>query len=65
VQIVIVALGVAAFMISRIYKNPWIAPVEFLALAAISIPFYVMVLGRMDRIALQRREPLIAELCRA
>jgi len=65
VQIVIVALGVAAFAISRLYKNPWIAPVEFLALAAISIPFYVTVLGRMDGIALRRREPLIAELCRA
>jgi len=65
VQIVIVALGVATFAISRLYKNPWIAPVEFLALAAISIPFYVTVLGRMDGIALRRREPLIAELCRA
>jgi ABC-2 type transport system permease protein len=65
VQIVIVALGVAAFAISRLYKNPWIAPVEFLALAAISISLYVMVLGRMDSIALKRRETLIAELCRA
>ena len=65
VQIVIVALGVGAFAISRLYKNPWIAPVVFLALASISIPFYVMVLGRMDGIALKRRETLIAELCRA
>jgi hypothetical protein len=65
VQIVIVAVGVAAFVIARLYKNPWIAPVEFLVLAAISIPLYLMVLRRMDGIALQRRETLIAELCRA
>ncbi len=64
VQLVIVGFGVAAFTISRLYKNPWIAPVEFLALAAISIPFYVIVLRRMDSIALKRRETLIAELCR-
>ena len=62
---VIVGVGVAAFMLSRLFKNPWIAPVEFLILAAISIPLYVMVLQRMDGIALQRRETLIAELCRA
>jgi ABC-2 type transport system permease protein len=65
VQIVIVAVGVAAFVISRLLKNPWIAPAEFLILAAVSIPLYVMVLGKMDGIALQRRETLIAELCRA
>ena len=65
VQIVIVGVGVAAFMLSRLFKNPWIAPVEFLILAAISIPLYVMVLRRMDGIALKRRETLIAELCRA
>jgi ABC-2 type transport system permease protein len=65
VQIVIVAIGVTAFVISRLYKNPWIAPLEFMALAAISIPLYLMVLSRMDGIALQRRETLIAELCRA
>jgi ABC-2 type transport system permease protein len=65
VQIVIVGVGVAAFAISRLYKNPWVAPMEFFALAAISIPFYLMVLRRMDEIALKRRESLIAELCRA
>jgi ABC-2 type transport system permease protein len=65
VQIVIVAIGVTAFVISRLYKNPWIAPLEFMALAAISIPLYLMVLSRMDGIALQRRQTLIAELCRA
>jgi ABC-2 type transport system permease protein len=65
VQIVIVAFGVAAFAIARLYKNLWIATVLFLVLAAISIPIYVMVLRRIDGIAIQRREALLAELCRA
>jgi hypothetical protein len=34
-------------------------------LAAIAVPLYVMVLGRLDKIALKRREVLLAELCRA
>ncbi len=65
VQIVIVGLGVAAFTIARLYKDLWIATLLFLVLAAISIPIYVVVLRRLDRIALQRQETLVAELCRA
>lgn len=64
-QIVVVGVGVAAFAIARLYKNLWIATVLFLALAVISIPLYLVVLRRLDGIALQRRETLIAELCRA
>jgi hypothetical protein len=65
VQIVTVGLGVAVFAIARLYKNLWIATLLFLALAAISIPLYIFVLRRVDGIALQRRETLVAELCRA
>jgi ABC-2 type transport system permease protein len=65
VQIVIVAFGIAAFMIARFYHNLWIATLIFLILGAISIPIYVIVLHRIDGIALQRRETLLAELCRA
>jgi ABC-2 type transport system permease protein len=65
VQIVIAGVGVAAFVIARLYHNLWIAAITFLALAAISIPLYVMVMRRIDGIALQRREALVAELCRA
>jgi hypothetical protein len=64
-QIVTVGLGVAVFTLARLYENLWIATVLFLVLAAISIPLYLMVLGRLDGIALQRRETLVAELCRA
>ncbi len=65
VQIVIVGVGVAAFTIARLYKDLWIATLLFLVLAAISIPLYLIVLRRLDGIALQRRETLVAELCRA
>jgi hypothetical protein len=36
-----------------------------LALAGISLSAYWMILNRMDGLALQRRETLVAELCRA
>jgi ABC-2 type transport system permease protein len=65
VQIVTVGLGVAAFAIARFYNNLWIATLLFLVFSAISIPLYVLVLGRLDGIASQRRETLVAELCRA
>ena len=65
VQIVIVAVGMAAFMIARLYQNLWIAAIVFLVLSLVSFPLYVMVLKRLDDIAIERRETLIGELCRA
>jgi len=64
-QILIVGLGAGVFAIARLYQNLWIAPVLFLVLAAISIPGYIIILRRMDRLAIERRETLLAELCRA
>lgn len=64
-QIVIVGIGAGVFLIARLYNNLWIATLIFLVLAAISIPLYLLVLRRIDGIALQRRETLLAELCRA
>jgi ABC-2 type transport system permease protein len=65
VQIVTVALGAGVFGIARLYQNLWIATALFLILAAITIPIYVVILRRMDTIAIERRETLLAELCRA
>ena len=64
-QAVIVGFGVGVFAVARLYDNLWIAALLFLILAAISIPVYLSVLRRLDTIALQRRETLLAELCRA
>jgi ABC-2 type transport system permease protein len=64
-QLVIVGVGFAVFLIARLYKSLWVATGLFLVLAAIAIPIYIMVLRRIDDIALLRRETLVAELCRA
>jgi hypothetical protein len=64
-QIVIVGLGVVIFAVGKTYQNFWIACILFLMLAAVSIPIYFVVLRRMDRLAVERRETLLAELCRA
>ena len=61
----VMGLGVAIFITARHYGNFWIAALIFLLLAGISISAYALTLQRMDRIALQRRETLVAELCRA
>jgi len=65
VQILVVSVGAAAFWIAKSYGNFWIATVILLALAGISLSAYWMILNRMDGLALQRRETLVAELCRA
>jgi ABC-2 type transport system permease protein len=65
VQIVVVGIGVSVFVIAHYVGNLWIAVVVFLVLAAITCSVYVVVLRRFDGIALQRRETLMAELCRA
>lgn len=64
-QIVIVGVGVAVFALARFYDNFWIAVLLFLLLFVISMAIYRWVLGRLDDIALERRETLLAELCRA
>jgi len=65
VQIVVVGVGVSAFVLAKHYGNFWIAAAIFLVLAVISFSAYGVILSRMDRIALERRETLLAELCRA
>jgi ABC-2 type transport system permease protein len=65
VQIVVAGIAVGTFVIARQRQNFWIAAVAFAALAVISFSIYGVVLRHLDRIALLRREALIAELCRA
>ena len=64
-QVAIVGIGIGAFAVARLYQNLWIAALIFALLAAISITIYVVVLHRIDGIAIQRREIILAELCRA
>ena len=64
-QIVVVGIGATVFWLARHYGNFWIATVILLLLAGISLSGYAMILGRMGHIAEERRETLVAELCRA
>lgn len=64
-QIVMIGVGVGVFALARLYNNLWIAAILFLILSAISIPVYIVILGQLDDLAVQKRETLIAELCRA
>jgi ABC-2 type transport system permease protein len=64
VQLAVVGVGVGAFWIARHYGSFWIATVILSLLAGISLAIYGIVLKRIDRLALERRETLIAELCR-
>jgi ABC-2 type transport system permease protein len=65
VQLFVVGMGVLAFWLARHYGNFWIATVILLALAGISLSVYRMILNRIDALALERRDTLVAELCRA
>jgi ABC-2 type transport system permease protein len=65
VLLLFAGIGAGTFWIAGYYWNAWIASLFLLALAAISFPVYLLVLIRMDGLALKRRETLVAELCRA
>jgi ABC-2 type transport system permease protein len=65
VQLFVVSVGVGAFWLARHYGSFWIASALLLFLAAISLSVYGMILSRIDHLALEKRETLVAELCRA
>jgi len=65
VQLFVVGVGALAFWVARMYGNLWIATLILLVLAGISLLVYRMTLNRMDGLAQERRETLVAELCRA
>jgi ABC-2 type transport system permease protein len=64
-QLLVVGMGVSVFSIARYIGNSWIATLLLLVLAGVSLFVYEMILKRVDRLALERRETLVAELCRA
>lgn len=71
---VLASFGVHAFifggaalvvLLARYYASLWMAVPVFLLLAALAGYFYFILLKRVDRIALRRREDLISELSKA
>jgi ABC-2 type transport system permease protein len=65
IQAVVLGLCALAILVARAYQHIWLAAIIFVALAAVALAIYFLVLNRIDATALQRREAMITELCRA
>jgi ABC-2 type transport system permease protein len=65
VQALALGLSGPAFFVAYHYKNLWLAAVLLSLFAAAAMRGYAYALGRMDAVAISRRETLTAELCRA
>ena len=65
IQLLIFGLGAATVFAARLYGNLWLATPVFLFLGLIGIGVYLLVLNRIDKFALDRRESLVAELGKA
>jgi ABC-2 type transport system permease protein len=62
-----VGLGISGpvFFVAYHYKSIWLAALLLSLLAAAALRGYTYALGRVDSVAIRRRETLTAELCRA
>jgi ABC-2 type transport system permease protein len=65
IQAAVFGLAAVTLLIARAFGKVWIAAVIFLILAGLASVGYILVLNRADRIALDRRDAILAELCRA
>jgi ABC-2 type transport system permease protein len=65
IQAAVFGLAAVTLLVARAFGRVWIAAVIFLILAGLASIGYVLVLNRADRIALDRRDTILAELCRA
>jgi ABC-2 type transport system permease protein len=61
-RVVLFAAGVSVFYLAG--HEAWPAAPVFLALSAGTVPLYLLLLGRVERAAVERREVLMAELAR-
>src|SRR5271156_1440143 len=65
IQAAVFGLAAITLLIARAFGSIWIATVIFLILSGLAAIGYNMVLNRADRMALDRRDAILAELCRA
>jgi ABC-2 type transport system permease protein len=65
VQIIVFGLGVTTFVVAGYYRDMWMAVEIFLGFALVGLGIYGLVLRRVDGLALERREILTTELCKA
>jgi ABC-2 type transport system permease protein len=59
------AIGFAVLVLAADFGRPWLMIPILLALALAAFTFYIVVLNRLDTIALNHREALAEELCKA
>jgi ABC-2 type transport system permease protein len=64
-QAIVFGLVALAFVLGHYFGGFWIAVVSNLALAAVAIAAYAILLGRIDKLARNRREAIVTELLRA
>lgn len=65
VQAITMGMVATTFLIAHLLGRIWVATLLYLLYAAASIAGYIAVLKRVDALAIQRREAVIEELCRA
>jgi ABC-2 type transport system permease protein len=65
IQFAVFGLAGVTIVIARAFGMIWLAAVIFLVLAGFVAIAYSLVLKRVDQIALDRRDAILAELCRA
>ena len=65
IQAAVFGLTAITLLIARLYGRIWLAAVIFLILGGLAAIAYIFVLKRVDRIALDRRDAILVELCRA
>jgi hypothetical protein len=64
VQILMMGTGALAMLLGYYYKNYWLGAVALAPLGILSVSGYVILLRRIDRIVMRRREVLATELCK-
>ena len=65
VQALVFGICAATFALTAHFGELWLATLILLAFAAAAFAGYSLLLNRIDRIAINRRESLITELCKA
>jgi len=58
-------IGFISILVARSIDLIWIAPAMFLVLAAAAVVAYILLLGRIEQIAMAKRDRLIEVLCKS
>src|ERR1700728_1173872 len=65
IQCAVFGLAAVTLLVARAFGRIWLAALIFLILAGLAAVAYVLVLKRVDQIAIDRRDAILSELCRA